>query len=645
MLRCAMVEKFVQKMVGYGLLGVLAINVVWFLSWLMLSPSSGYYLGVRELALTLDVYAISGFFIAVAFFFVLGLLGDKGWSMLEWHHKMTKNYGLIFYAVLLGLVAALYVQSFFIAMLGVFLYIALLASGQSKLKTGTANSSNTSVTANRASLVNFSSVIGMDETKKRLLKAGTQILDEQKAAKSKSGQSVDARNGILLFGPPGTGKTFLAEALAGELGIGFMHFNFSQVNSKWIGEGTERVTEVFKQAMASAPVMLFLDEVDTVFVSRSEVSQAEHESGRLTSALLPLIEEARKKGVVLVAATNLIDRLDPASIREGRFDFKIEVDYPDAKARKAIVEASLIKHGVFVSESEIEKASSRWEGYSIPRLKSVAAELSDSGMTDANFTDLMQAMRKVQGRKGSKIKSHKLEDLILSEKMRHELEALAWRLKNVDALENLGGSLPTGLLFYGDPGSGKGMTAVALANSSDWAFISVTGQELLANTARIDEIMAEAAEIRPVLVFIDEAEDVFGHRMGGMNNAVTNKLLSVMDGVQGKIPDIIFIAATNHPDQIDSAALRGGRFTEKVCFTYPELAQTYEYVNRWIENKPQLRLVQGLTIEHLTDELQGISFANLNAILQAAANNAISKNEKTIDLKDIFHAKEKILIG
>lgn len=636
-----MIEKMITKTLGFGLLVVLAVNAIWLLSWFILSATNSYYVGVKEIAIAMDMYALVALFVVIAFYFVLGMLGDSGWSLLDWHHKMTKNYGLMFYAGLLCLVAVMYMQSWVLAAFAIFFYLSMLSSGQSKQLSGSSKS-NTSVTESRKSSINFSSVIGLEDTKNRLLKAGRQIIAEHQRKKADNDV---ARNGILLFGPAGTGKTFLAEALAGELGLGFMHFNFSQANSKWIGESTERVTEVFKQAMAHAPILLFLDEVDTVFVNRAGIAQAEHESGRLTSALLPLIEEARKKGVVLVAATNLFDRLDPASIREGRFDFKIEVGYPDAKARKAIVASALLKHGVSVLDGDIEKASSRWEGYAIPRLTSVAAELSDSGIFNASFLDLMQAMRRVKGRKGTKVKTHKLEDLILSKNAREELESLVWRLKHVDELEERGGSLPTGLLFYGDPGSGKGMTAVAIANSADWAFLSVTGQELLSDESKIDELMAEAAEVRPVLVFIDEAEDVFAHRRGGFANTVTNKLLAVMDGVKSKAPDVIFIAATNHPDQIDSAALRGGRFTEKVLFTYPERPQTLEFVQRWLSSKPQLTLGSDLTVECLVQQVQGISFANLNAILQTAANTVISRNCSEISHSDISLAKTKVLVS
>jgi transitional endoplasmic reticulum ATPase len=636
----------VQQVIGFAVMA----NLVWLALWLLgANPGEGsistipqlLYLFSKYIAIAFDsvlVGVMALLAVAHGFFRSLALIGKP---IYKWHLKQATEYSVLFYAVLIVPLVGLYaVFGLWSAIAVSALYLLLMIFGSpdrtKKTKHGGENDPTSLAQAIKSSIT-FANLVGMEETKARLLKAGQQILSQHK-----QGVMNSSRNGILMFGPPGTGKTYFAEALAGELDIGFMAFNFSQANSKWIGEGTERVTQVFRDAISNAPVLLFLDEVDTVFISRGDIAQAEHESARLTSALLPLIEEARKAGVVLVAATNLIDRLDPASIREGRFDFKIEIGYPDVKARKSIVENAFKKNELEFDEAGLLKAVSRWEGYAIPRLQSVAAELKDAGIIKASFSDMMQAMRRIQGRKGQKKLTHTMDDVILSPKMRSDLGSLVWRLQHIDELEEMGGSLPTGILFYGDPGTGKSYTAAALANSADWAFLSVSGHDLVADEKRIDALMKEAADIRPVIVFIDEAEDVFGHRTGGFANLVTNKLLGIMDGASGRVPDIVFVAATNHPDSMDSAALRGGRFTEKFNFEAPSDDELMTFVDRWMSSKPKLVFDESITPQSLTTLLSGVSLANVKAILQSAANTAISQQKQVISFDLISIASQTV---
>jgi transitional endoplasmic reticulum ATPase len=482
--------------------------------------------------------------------------------------------------------------------------------------------------------ITFNDMVGMNETKDRIFKAGQRILSKE---------SNDKRNGILLFGPGGTGKTTFAEALAGSLGLNFMPFNFSQANSMWIGQTTERVTKVFNDAIANAPIVLFLDEVESIFVDRSKVLQADGETARLTAALLPLIEKARNSGVVLVAATNLLDKLDPASIREGRFDFKIEVGYPDVEARTAIIQNALTKFNITTDEATLKRVAGRWNDYAIPRLQGAVAEIKDAGVTNATFDDFMDAMRKVQGRKGeSSLNKNKLSDLTMNEEQAKTLNALAWRLDNVHEIESLGGTLPSGVLFYGPPGTGKTFTARALANTAGWGFISTNGHEITSKDSKIDDILAEANDIRPCIVFIDEADDVFGHRQGGFGSAITNKLLSVMDGAKGKNPDVIFIAATNHPDNFDPAALRGGRFTEKVLFELPNETAIETWLNSFFAAKNKITLA--MPIAEIANRLVGLSIANVQATAQGAINQALSDQRTTLTEADFTTAIDMLYV-
>jgi len=484
----------------------------------------------------------------------------------------------------------------------------------------------------------YAQVVGMQDLKARLLDAGREVLQ------SRANQASRARNGILLFGPPGTGKTFFAEALAGELRLPIIKVDFGQLASRWVNQSTEQMKAVFDAAVQQAPCVLFIDELDAVIPRREDIGNADSETARLVSSFLPQVQRVREAGVVLVGATNFIDRLDQAAIREGRFDFHIEVPHPDEEARYAILKSRVIARGMVTHADVLKRLAPRWRGFSVARLHAVVDEAQRAVRgREATFDDFMDALRIVQGRKGQRAENGpRLEDLILSVSMRQALEGIALRMRDIEKTEAMGGSIPHGILFWGDPGTGKTFTARALAETADWAFIATSGNELLSKPERIDKILQEAADLRPCVIFIDEADDVFAVRQGGYATSVTNRLLGAMDGAGGKIPDVIFIAATNHPDNFDPAALRGGRFTEKVRFDLPDLAETRAFVERWLRGSKAAFEPDGVALSSL---LRGISLANVQSILQQAVNRAIPRltSGMKVSIEDVHVARVTVL--
>jgi transitional endoplasmic reticulum ATPase len=509
---------------------------------------------------------------------------------------------------------------------------------------------------------NFSAVVGMTELKERLLRAGHEIMDSLEDDIDE--ESFSLRNGILLYGPPGTGKTFIAEALAGELELNIIKVNFGELASRWVNQTTERVMEVMQQAADCAPVVLFMDEIDAILPDRSRATASDSESTRLVSSFLPKIEVLRKAGVVIIGATNLLESLDTAAIREGRFDYKIEVPYPDEEARFSIMVERINKHtraGYFlaVKRDMLHKAVKRWRGFSTTRLNAIVDECvdmmkqgkvsfteTDSGAKLIDYDALLAALRKVQGRN---VKSGDvvvtLDALVLSRETSDILNNILFRMKHVEEAEALGAEAPNGILFSGPPGTGKTFTAKALANSADWSFLEVTGNDLLNDTKRIDELLKKAGDLRPCIVFIDEADDVFTNRSQSNSYAssVTNKLLSAMDGSEKRMPDIVFIAATNHPEKFDSAALRAGRFTEKVVFQLPSASEVERWVADWVAKKPQGTLSPELTIKEVSTVLNGLSIANIKGVMQQAINIVVSREDKRLTRDDVVTAKSTIV--
>lgn len=504
----------------------------------------------------------------------------------------------------------------------------------------------------------FKDIEGMTDLKDRLLRAGQEIV--------KPSNQDRPRNGILLYGPPGTGKTFIAEGLAGELGLRILKVNFGELASKWVNQTTEQVMAILTEAQYNAPIVLFMDEIDAILVDRSKVSRADSEEARLVSSLLPKIEALRRAGVLVMGATNLLESLDKAAIREGRFDFKIEVPNPDEEARFAIALARLdYHHGkgfpISTTKAIMGSAAKRWRGFSIARIHAVIDETVDlmkRSKIDYEINEkqnyvitaehLQMGLRSVQGRNINPSETAvSIDDLITSAALKEQLSNIVYRMKNIEEIEALGASVPNGILFAGPPGTGKTFTAKALANSADWAFIDTTGHELLQDSKKIDTILKQAGEMRPCMVFIDEADDVFTNRehANAYASSVTNKLLASMDGSDKRMPDIIFIAATNHPDRFDPAALRAGRFTEKIMFALPQVDEIIQWLEKWRATKNESIFGADLDNEVIAQKLLGLSIANIQGVMQQAINAIVTREVKVMTLDDVRKARQTVVGG
>lgn len=489
----------------------------------------------------------------------------------------------------------------------------------------------------------FVDVVGMGELKSRLAEAGAEV----KASKT----GATARNGVLLFGEPGNGKSFFAEALAGELKLPLIAVSVADVASRWVNQTPEMIAQLFADARAQSPCVLFLDEADSLMVDRAQIQRADSEEAKATNALLAELTKIRGAGVLVIAATNHLDRLDTAAAREGRFDFKIEVPAPDLEARRGLLTAAR-RGRIRLDEDAIDRASRRWAGFSVARIRAVADEALRTaekfGKLGVDYKTLKLALRTIQGRAGKLPEAAPLlEELSFSSAQKEALHALAARMTHAEEIEDAGGTVPAGVLFYGPPGTGKTVTAQSLAKTAGWAFLCVTGNELLSNPDRLAALTREARELRPVVVFIDEADDVLGRRVGNHPAlvSVTNSLLSAIDGAGGRTPDILWIAATNHPEQLDPAALRGGRFTEKIEFLPPDVDALREFVGRFVDASPAQWAGD---CAHAAPQLMGLALADVRAVLQqavtyAAVRKVTSGSASAVCLADIQAARRHVL--
>lgn len=466
-------------------------------------------------------------------------------------------------------------------------------------------------------------IMGMSETKDRLLSAAREILTLPQ----------EARNGILLSGEPGNGKTMFAEALAGELGIAFCSISYQDIASKWVNETPEQVKAAFAQVGRLGQAVFLIDEVDAFIKARNG---SHHMDRDLTNTMLTEIVRLRGTRIVLIAATNDLEWLDRAAIRDGRFDFKIEIPSPDAPARESLLKRSCQKAlgPNALSTPVLESLAARWTGFSAARLTAVGPQLADMrreglfGNGDVSFEIAMQAMRRIQGSKGhlpEKVKA--IDEIIMPDGSRDGLTRLAILLKHVHRMEQLGGALPRGVLFYGPPGTGKTLAALALAKSSGWAFVKTTGAELLHSHTAWDRLYRQAKDLRPCIVFIDEADDVLGDRRVSGVASVTNRILASIDGADGRVPDVLVIAATNHPQALDPAVLRGGRLEQKVRFDVPSRESLSAYIRTQLKLKAgDTFAISRRTVECVITGLEGSSIADADAALQRIIDQAAARH-------------------
>lgn len=449
------------------------------------------------------------------------------------------------------------------------------------------------------------------------------------AVMAQMGEAIDealrgGKNGILLAGNPGNGKTMLAEAAAGDKRLPFIRATFGDMVSMWVGETTQRAMKVFDDAVKQAPCLLFLDEIDSILVNRDGVKSAEAEAPKTVNAILTKLVDIRGKGVVIMAATNFPERLDAAGVREGRFDLKIEIPDPNYEERVGLLNMVLTKERANVVPGSVENVAKRWEGFSVSRLLSVAKEAARAAAgTAITNDDLMRALRAVQGFKGDRLAEDTplLDDLYMDALTMRRLKGIVQRMADPFEVEAAGGTAPSGILFHGPSGTGKTLVARAVAKETDWAFLAASGFDLIAQPEKIDDLIAKALNLRPCIVFIDEADDLLMDRGYSTSRAVTNKLLSAMDGAGRRLKDVVFIAATNHPDVLDGATLRGGRFSEQIEFLLPSREIVERFAADWIGKMAgKAKFTSDLTVGTIADALTGLSLATIRDVLSGVGN-------------------------
>ncbi len=456
---------------------------------------------------------------------------------------------------------------------------------------------------------------------------------------------IEPPKGVLLFGPPGTGKTLIAKAVANEVDAHFITLSGPEIMSKYYGESEQRLREVFEEATANAPAIIFIDEIDAIAPKREEVT-GEVER-RVVAQLLSLMDGLKARGqVVVIAATNLPDIIDPALRRGGRFDREIEVGIPDKRGRLQIF--NIHTRGVpLAGDVDLEYYANITHGYVgadiallvkeaamhalrrvLPQIKieeSIPSEIMDQlVVTRDDFDESMKyvepsAMREV----AVEVPDVDWSDVGGLEEVKAELtEAVEWPLKYPDVYARLQTKPPKGILLFGPPGTGKTLLAKAVANESEANFISVKGPELLSKWVGESEkgvraVFHRARQAAPSIIFFDEIDSLVPKRglyagSSHVTESVVSQVLTELDGME-ELKNVVVIGATNRLDMIDGALLRPGRLDRLIYVPPPDADARRKIFEVYLRNAEQI-LGGDVSIDELvglTDGYVGADIANL----------------------------------
>ncbi|MBI2189172.1 MAG: CDC48 family AAA ATPase [Acidobacteria bacterium] len=466
---------------------------------------------------------------------------------------------------------------------------------------------------------------------------------------------IEAPKGVLLHGPPGCGKTLIARAIAHETAAAFFSVNGPEIIHKFYGESEAHLRKIFEEAARRAPSIIFLDEIDAIAPRREQVVGDVEK--RVVAQLLALMDGLTKRQhVIVIAATNLPNVIDPALRRPGRFDREIAIPIPDRNGRLEILEIHSrgmplrgdvdvghladITHGYVGADLEAlcREAAMICLRRMMANLDFSLAHVPYEQLTtlEVRMDDCLAALREVEP---SAIREVFVEvpdvgwrDVGgLGQVKARLVEAVEWPLKHASLFERAAITPPKGILLTGPPGCGKTLAAKAIANDSGVNFISVKGPALLSkyvgeSEKGIRDTFRKARQAAPCIVFFDEIDALVPRRAGEsldshVSERVLAQFLTELDGVE-ELKGVLVLGATNRPDRLDPAVLRPGRFDAVIDIAVPDEEGRREIFGIHLRGKPLARTID---VVDLAARTEGLTGADIAGVCHRAALSAVRR--------------------
>ncbi len=477
---------------------------------------------------------------------------------------------------------------------------------------------------------------------------------------------IGAPKGVLLYGPPGTGKTLIAEAVANESGATLFSVRGPEIIGQYYGQSEERLREIFKDASENTPSIIFLDEIDSIAPNRDSVS-GEVER-RVVAQLLTLMDGLGDRGnVIVVAATNREDSIDPALRRPGRFDREIEIGIPGRKSRCDILNVHL-RDMPLTDDVSIDDLAGMTQGFVGADLAALCREAAMKCVRThmkgldldrpiptsvlenmkVSMLDFKDALAEVEpsGMREVLVEIPKItwDDVGGLDDVRAQIEEAFIPEEGNPSYERLGIEPAKGVLLYGPPGTGKTLIAKAIANDTGANFITVNGPEMaskwLGESERaIRQIFKRAKQMAPCIIFFDELDSIAPIRGSGDGSAwerVVAQMLTSMDGIES-LNNVMVMAATNRPDMIDPALLRPGRFDKLVLVGKPDL-KAREHILKVHTRKMPL---DGVDLKEIASRTDGYVGADLAALCREAGLMAYREDHDS-DKVTMYHFEQTL---